>query len=108
MSSSTSSDDPTRKRHACNLRRAVFLGAGLADPQLHGDRFIGGEAEWGGYEHIAGLMSSVLPFLEASRIVTAKDVQLDGLCDRLRRDVASNGGVVVYQTLVRAWARKPQ
>src|SRR5215813_13869216 len=52
--------------------RAVFLAAGLAEPQLHGDRFIGG-ADWDGYDHIAGLMSSVLPFLESSGVVTAKE-----------------------------------
>jgi SAM-dependent methyltransferase len=86
--------------------REVFLEAGLADPQLHGDRFIGGGADWGGYDHIAGLMRSVLPFLEASGIVTAADVGIDSLCDRLRQDTVSKDGVIVYQTLVRAWARK--
>lgn len=87
--------------------RGVFLAAGLADPQVHGDRFIGGGANWDGYTHIAGLMRSVLPFLEASGIVTAEEVEIDSLCDRLRRDIVSKNGVVVYQTLVRAWARKP-
>ena len=86
--------------------REVFLEAGLADP-LHGDRFVGGGADWFGYDHIAALMSSVLPFLEASGIVTAEDVGIDSLCDRLRQDIVSRNGVIVYQTLVRAWARKP-
>ncbi|HTT36540.1 MAG TPA: methyltransferase domain-containing protein [Burkholderiales bacterium] len=87
--------------------RALFLAAGLAEPQLHGDRFVGGADDWYGYDHIAGLMSSVLPFLESSGALTAKEVQIDTLHERLRREIAANGGVVVYQTLVRAWARKP-
>ncbi len=86
--------------------REVFLEAGLADPQLHGDRFVGGGADWFGYDHIAGLMRSVLPFLEASGIVTAEDVGIDTLSDRLRQHIVSRNGVIVYQTLVRAWARK--
>jgi SAM-dependent methyltransferase len=86
--------------------REVFLEVGLADPQLHGDRFVGGGADWFGYDHIAGLMRSVLPFLEASGIVTAEDVGIDTLSDRLRQHIVSQNGVIVYQTLVRAWARK--
>ena len=87
--------------------RALFLAAGLAEPQLHGDRFVGGADDWYGYDHIAGLMSSVLPFLESSGVVTAKEVQIDTLRERLRREIAADGGIVMYQTLVRAWARKP-
>jgi len=87
--------------------REVFLAAGLAEPQLHGDRPIGAGAGWGGYSHIAGLMESVLPFLEARGIATAEQVGVDSLCDRLRHEVVSQNGVVVYQTLIRAWARKP-
>jgi SAM-dependent methyltransferase len=86
--------------------REVFLKAGLADPRLHGDRFVGGGADWFGYDHIAGLMRSVLPFLEASGIVAAEEVGIDSLGDRLRQDIVSRNGVIVYQTLVRAWASR--
>jgi len=87
--------------------RQLFLGAGLADPQLHGDRWIGGGANWGGYEHMANLVRSVLPFLEASRIATAEQIGIDSLCDRLRQEIVRQNGVVIYHTLVRAWAHKP-
>jgi methyltransferase family protein len=86
--------------------REAFLGAGTAEPQLHGDRPIGGGLDWGGYDHVTGLMRSVLPFLEASGTVTAEQVGINSLCDRLRHDVMSKNGVVVFQTLVRAWAGK--
>ena len=49
-------------------------------------------------------MRSVVPFREASGIATAEDLEIDRLCERLRQDIVSRNGVIVYQTLVRAWA----
>jgi hypothetical protein len=94
----------TARRHDAATR--FLLKAGLADPRLHGDRFVGGGADWFGYDHIAGLMRSVLPLLEASEIVAAEEVGIDSLGDRLRQDIVSRNGVIVYQTLVRAWASR--
>ena len=53
--------------------------AGLSDLHLEADRFIGGGADWGGYADLAGLVKSVLPFLETSGITTAKEVAPDTL-----------------------------
>jgi hypothetical protein len=36
--------------------RNLFLRAGLTDLHLEADRFIGGGADWGGYNHLAGLL----------------------------------------------------
>jgi hypothetical protein len=55
----------------------------------------------------AGLVKSVLPFLEAFGIATADEVRPDDLGERIRQDIVSKNGVVVWQTLVRVWARKP-
>jgi ubiquinone/menaquinone biosynthesis C-methylase UbiE len=87
--------------------RNLYLRAGLSDLHLEADRLIGGGPDWGGYSHLAGLVKSVLPFLEGSGITTTKDVGPDTLEERLRRDIVSRDGVVVWLTIVRLWGRKP-
>jgi ubiquinone/menaquinone biosynthesis C-methylase UbiE len=86
--------------------RNLYLRAGLSDLHLGADRFIGGGPEWGGYSHLAGLVKSVMPFLEKSGITTAKEVEPDTLEERLRHDIVSHDGVVVWLTVVRLWGRK--
>jgi ubiquinone/menaquinone biosynthesis C-methylase UbiE len=86
--------------------RNLYLRAGLSDLHLEADRLIGGGPDWGGYNHLAGLVKSVLPFLETSGITTANEVQPDTLEERLRQDIVSRDGVVVWLTLVRLWGRK--
>jgi len=86
--------------------RNLCLGAGLSDLHLDADRFIGGGADWGGYGHLAGLVTSVLPFLETRGMATAKEVKPETLAQRLRDDIVSREGVVMWLTLVRLWGRK--
>ena len=86
--------------------RNLYLRAGLSDLHLEADRFIGGGSDWGGYAHLTGLVKSVLPFLETSGMTTAKEVGPDTLEERLRQDIVSRDGVVVWLTLVRLWGRK--
>jgi hypothetical protein len=73
---------------------------------LEADRFIGGGANWGGNGHLAGLTTSVLPFLETRGIATTKEVQPETLAERLRDDIVSHEGVVMWLTVVRLWGRK--
>lgn len=86
--------------------RNLYLGAGLSDLHLEADRFIGGGPNWGGYGHLAGLATSVLPFLESRGITTTKEVQPETLAERLRDDIVSHEGVVMSLTVVRLWGRK--
>jgi hypothetical protein len=86
--------------------RNLYLAAGFSDLHLEADRFIGGGADWGGYDHLAGLAKSVLPFLETTGIATAEEVQPETLAQRLRHDIIGNDGVIVWLTLVRLWGRK--
>jgi SAM-dependent methyltransferase len=85
----------------------LFDEIGLCSPELHGDRFIGAGADWNGYEHIASMLKSLLPFLESHRILRANEVKVDSVADRLREEMVRKRGVLVYYTLVRGWARKP-
>jgi len=86
--------------------RRVFLSAGFAEPRLHADTFVGGGREWAGYQHLAGLMRSLLPLIEAEGIASPGDFSVDTLADRLRDETLSRDSVVFYTTLVSAWARK--
>jgi SAM-dependent methyltransferase len=86
--------------------RNLYLGAGLSDLHLDADRFIGGGADWGGYGHLARLVTSVLPFLETRGIATAREVKPETLAQRLRDDIVRREGVVMWLTLVRLWGRK--
>jgi hypothetical protein len=86
--------------------RNLYLEAGLSDLHLEADRFVGGGADWGGYGHLAGLVTSVLPFLEKRGLATAKEVRPETLAQRLRDDIVGREGVVVWLTLVRLWGRK--
>jgi Methyltransferase domain len=85
----------------------LFNEAGLCSPELHGDRCIGTGADWNGYEHIASMLKSLLPFLDSQGILRADEVKVDSVADRLREDIVCKRGVLVYYTLVRGWARKP-
>lgn len=87
--------------------RRLFLRAGFGEPHLHADRFMGGGSAWVGYAHLAGLMKSLLPLIESSRIATAAEVGVDTLARRLRDEILSTDSVVLYTTLVRAWAQRP-
>jgi len=86
--------------------RQVFVSAGCSRPQLHADTFMGGGREWAGYQHMAGLVRSLLPAIAAGGIADYEEVAVDTLADRLRDETSSRQGVVFYTTLVSAWGRK--
>jgi len=54
----------------------LFNEAGLCSPELHGDRCIGTGADWNGYEHIASMLKSLLPFLDSQGILRADEVKV--------------------------------
>jgi hypothetical protein len=85
---------------------SLFKQANLPDPQMHLDAAVGGGPDWPGYEYIAGLVRTILPRLVEQDIVTAADVNIDSLADRLRDEVVRSNGVVTTWTFITAWARK--
>jgi len=86
--------------------RRIFLSAGFPEPKLHANTFLGGGAEWVGYRHMAGLVRSLLPLIEAEGIAHPEEVAVETLADRLRDQTLSGDGVVFYTTLVSAWVQK--
>lgn len=83
----------------------TFLRAGLPVPQVRSAAPVGGGPDWSGYAYLAGTVSSLLPFLEKVGAVTAGEVDIDTLEDRLREEVVTQDGIQVLPALYGAWAR---
>jgi SAM-dependent methyltransferase len=85
---------------------SLFKQVNLPDPQMHLDAAVGGGPDWPGYEYIVGLVRTILPRLVEQDIVTAAEVDIDSLADRLRDEVVRSTGVVTTWSFITAWARK--
>ena len=87
------------------LHRA-FVEAGLPAPSMRMQTFIGGGAEcmdW--LQAVAELVISLLPAMEQLGVATAAEVEVATLTERLRREVAGGGGVVIGRSEIGAWSR---
>jgi ubiquinone/menaquinone biosynthesis C-methylase UbiE len=56
---------------------------------------------------LADIVRAVLPRLLQHRIVTAEEVDVDTLDDRLQRERLATGATVLWEMVFCAWARKP-
>jgi SAM-dependent methyltransferase len=85
---------------------AAYVAAGLPAPALRLEAVIGGSeggAAW--LEVIAETVRSILPEMERLGLATAAEVAVDTLADRLQREVAAGGGIVIGRTEIGAWSR---
>jgi SAM-dependent methyltransferase len=85
---------------------AAYVAAGLPAPTLRLEAVIGGSeggAAW--LEVIAETVRSILPEMERLGLATAAEVDVETLADRLRREVAAAGGIVIGRTEIGAWSR---
>jgi hypothetical protein len=84
---------------------ATFRRAGLPDPEM----FLGSPVGLGPnspmYRHIAETVRSLLPMMERYGIVSAKEVLVDSLADRLKIEMTAAGTVSVTPALIGAWTR---
>lgn len=85
----------------------TYLDADLPSPQLRLDAPVGGGADWPGYAYVADTLRSLLPMLEQMGLVTAEDVDIETLAERLRAEVVSQQGVQMLPIVIGAWTRKP-
>ncbi len=85
----------------------TYLDAGLPDPQLRLDAPVGGGEDWPGYDYVADTVRSLLPMLEQTGLVSAEDIDVETLADRLRSEVLEQRGVQMLPMVIGAWARKP-
>jgi SAM-dependent methyltransferase len=85
----------------------AYLEAGLPAPQLRLDAPVGGGEDWPGYAYVADTVRSLLPMMEQMGLVSAEDVDVDTLADRLRAEALGLRGVQMLPIVMGAWARKP-
>jgi SAM-dependent methyltransferase len=83
---------------------AVFKAAGLNPPHMRVDGFIGG-AESICPELVASVARTLMPQAEALGAISAEELQIDTLEERMRADLAGTGGVMSTPLLIGAWAR---
>jgi SAM-dependent methyltransferase len=85
----------------------TYLDAGLPVPQLRLDAPVGGGEDWPGYAYVADTVRSLFPMMEQMGLVSAEDVDVDTLADRLRAEALGLRGVQMLPIVMGAWARKP-
>ncbi len=84
----------------------AFVGAGLPTPSMRMQTYIGGGkgcAEW--LQAVADLVIGLLPSLERQGVTTAADVGEATLVERMRREVESNGSVIIGRSEFAIWSR---
>jgi hypothetical protein len=84
----------------------IFKDAGLNPPQMRVDGFIGG-ADSIAPALVANVARMLLPQAEALGAVSAKDVQIETLEERMRADLVRTDGVMSTPLLIGAWAKLP-
>jgi len=82
---------------------SIFKEAGLPDPQMHLDAFVGGGTDWPGYAYLVSLVRTLLPSILEYGIATEDQIQIDTLADRLRAETVSRGAVITTWSFVSAW-----
>jgi SAM-dependent methyltransferase len=83
----------------------TYVAAGLPAPMLRLDTPIGGGAAWPGFAYLAATVRSLLPFLEQLGGVSADEVDVDTLEERLRAELVALDGIQILPPLIGAWAR---
>lgn len=85
---------------------AAFAAAGLDPPQMRVDGLIGG-AESIAPAVVADVARMLMPQAEALAVISAGEVQIDTLEERMRADLVSTGGVMSTPLVIGAWAKLP-
>jgi ubiquinone/menaquinone biosynthesis C-methylase UbiE len=84
---------------------ATFLAAGLPAPQMISTGRVEAGAQSAAYEVLAATVRSLLPIAERLGVVTAAEVDIDSLADRLRREAVESNACLIPPPLVGAWTR---
>jgi hypothetical protein len=86
----------------------AFVAAGLPAPAMRMQTYVGGGAgcaDW--LQAVADLVGSLLPAIETMGLATAAEVGIETLAERLRREVALNGTVIIGRSEVGVWSHLP-
>jgi SAM-dependent methyltransferase len=85
--------------------RGVFQRAGLPEPEMRLDSYVGGGPDSIAYTWMAESVRSMLPLILRFGVATAEDIDIDTLADRLRAEVVAADAVAKAPDLVSAWTR---
>jgi hypothetical protein len=88
----------------------VFLAAGLPAPSMRVDTPIVGAFDSGAEvacQVLAEVLRSLLPLMDRFGVVTATEVDVDTFAHRLLNELRVGGGVMIWNSIIGAWARKP-
>ena len=86
---------------------ATFMAAGLPPPRMTVNGLIGG-AESVSPALVANVVRKLMPQKEGSSISRPDDLHADTLEERMRAELAKNGGVVMAPLLIGAWVKLPE
>lgn len=83
----------------------AFVDAGLPAPSMRMQTYVGGGAgctDW--LQAVAELIGSLLPAMEKLGVATAAEVDIETLAERLRREVAASGSVIIGRSEIGVWS----
>ena len=85
---------------------SVFRGAGLPEPELRLESLLGAGTQAGvAVERMVGLATSLLPVLTAEGIVTADELGVETLFDRMMAEIVANHVLIRSHFEIGAWSR---
>lgn len=83
----------------------TFLAAGFPAPEMIAGARVEGGPDTFAYDYVAETVRSLLPAGERVGAMTAAEVGIDTLAERLRAEATRHATCIVLPTLVGAWAR---
>jgi ubiquinone/menaquinone biosynthesis C-methylase UbiE len=86
--------------------RRTFLRAGLPEPVMCLESYVGGGADAFAYTWMAESVRNMLPLIRRFGVATDDEVDIDTLADRLRAETLTVDGVGKGPDLVSAWSRR--
>ena len=83
-----------------------FLRAGLREPSMRLQTFIGGGAASNGFlDALSDIITTLMSAMERLGVTTQAEVHIATLADRLKREVNEKGSVIIGRSEVGIWAR---
>jgi hypothetical protein len=86
--------------------RGSLLDAGFPDPHLTTHAIVGGGHGWAGYRYLEQTVRGLLPMWRRADAEGADEIVVDGLAERIEREVGDTGSMLIH-TMVGAWAANP-
>lgn len=86
---------------------STLADAGVVDPRVHVEAFVGGGPDFPGYAYMAGVARSLVAVMPQLGLVPPPEPELASLEEQFRREVVEGGGSVTLQMLYGGWGRVP-